>query len=53
MAKTTTPLTAQERVILFCPGTGVAACWHHRGCNAPCFGGAFLDARGRELRCQI
>jgi hypothetical protein len=33
MAKTTPPLTAQERVILFCTAT-VCRYWHHRARDA-------------------
>jgi hypothetical protein len=42
MAKTTTPLTAQERVILFCTATGVshAAATAAAGDRTP---GLFLD----------
>src|SRR5262245_35705492 len=37
ITKTTAPLTAQERVILFCTATGVSLacrCWHHHARNA-------------------
>jgi hypothetical protein len=56
MAKTTTPLTAQERVILFCTATGVshaggliASGWHTAGLMTRLFMDHYLT-KGGKLR---